>query len=120
MLAYRTTAYNFGLLSSQYRLMSNMTKMVKPSTCYYKVLNVSTTASVKDIKASYYQMAKKFHPDSFLSQDKKPTEAEFNEVDRKFKAITEAYSVLSDHEKRTKYDQLIFGDSAQTPRDFDN
>ena len=105
MLAYRTTAYNFGLLSSQFRLMSsNMTKMVKPSTCYYKVLNVSTTASVKDIKASYYQMAKKFHPDSFLSQDKKPTEAEFNEVDKKFKAITEAYSVLSDLEKRTKYD----------------
>jgi DnaJ-class molecular chaperone len=70
--------------------------MVRPSTCYYKVLNVSTQSQSKEIKQSYYQLAKKYHPDSFLNKTSVPSESEFNEIDLKFKAITEAYSVLSD------------------------
>lgn len=97
------------------------TKIAKPVTCYYKVLNVSTTAIPKDIKASYYQLAKKYHPDSFLSKsDTPPSEEEFNEIDKKFKAITEAYSILSDNGKRKQYDRIIFGESADTPKDFEN
>lgn len=96
--------------------------MVRPTTCYYKVLNVSTTAPSKEIKHAYYQLAKKYHPDAFLSKDDKkpPTESEFNEVDKKFKSITEAYSVLSDIEKRQQYDRLIFGEAADTPKEFEN
>ena len=57
-------------------------------------------------------MAKKYHPDAFLKNKEKPSEAEFDEIDKKFKLITEAYSILSDVEKRTKYDTLIFGESS--------
>lgn len=52
--------------------------------------------------------------------EKPPTEAEFFQIDSKFKAITEAYSILSDPEKRKQYDILIFGDAADTPRSFGN
>lgn len=66
-------------------------------------------------------MAKKYHPDSFMSKaEKPPTESEFLQIDLKFKAITEAYSILSDADKRKQYDILIFGDAADTPRSFGN
>jgi DnaJ-class molecular chaperone len=78
------------------RTFSNL---VKPATCYYKVLNISTQADRKEIKSSYYQLAKKYHPDTIMGNHK-PTEAQFKEIDSKFKAITEAYSVLSDQTKR--------------------
>ena len=94
--------------------------MIRPQTCYYKVLNVSTQSQPKEIKQAYYQLAKKYHPDSFLTNNKAPSEAEFNEIDLKFKGITEAYSVLSDSEKRAQYDRLIFGEGADTSREFNN
>ena len=64
---------------------------------YYKILNVDRKASKDDIKKAYRKLALKFHPDRNPG-DKK---AEDN-----FKEINEAYQVLSDPEKRSRYDQL--------------
>ncbi|AYV83559.1 MAG: DnaJ domain protein [Hyperionvirus sp.] len=65
---------------------------------YYNILNVAKDASAKDIKNSYYKLAKKWHPDSHPEEDKaKATE--------KFKEIVEANEVLSNKEKREIYDK---------------
>jgi curved DNA-binding protein len=62
---------------------------------YYKVLGLSKSASAADIKKSYRKLARKYHPD--LNPNDKDAE-------RKFKQINEAHEVLSDPEKRKKYD----------------
>ena len=64
---------------------------------YYKVLGVSKGATDKEIKRAYRQLARKYHPD--VNPDDKQSE-------ERFKAINEAYEVLSDPTKRQKYDQL--------------
>jgi DnaJ-class molecular chaperone len=64
-------------------------------TNYYIVLGVDNTASFAEIKAAYRQLAKKFHPDK--NQGNKAAEDFFKEVQQ-------AYGVLSDPEKRRKYD----------------
>lgn len=63
---------------------------------YYEVLGVSKDASADEIKKAYRQCAKKYHPD--LNPGDKTAEA-------KFKEANEAYEVLSDSEKRARYDQ---------------
>jgi len=65
---------------------------------YYKILGVSKTATEKDVKAAYRRLARKWHPD-LNPQNKKVSE-------QKFKEINEANEVLSDAEKRKKYDEL--------------
>lgn len=62
----------------------------------YKVLGVSRTASDADIKKAYRKLAMKWHPDQ--NPDNKEV------AEREFKAISEAYSVLSDPDKRRTYD----------------
>src|SRR3979411_1677364 len=64
---------------------------------YYETLGVSKTASDDEIKSAFRKLARKYHPD--VAKDKKTAE-------EKFKQINEAYEVLSDPEKRKKYDQL--------------
>jgi len=64
---------------------------------YYDTLNVSRSATEKEIKASYRKMARQFHPDA--NKGNKQSE-------EKFKEITEAYEVLKDPEKRKRYDKL--------------
>ena len=64
---------------------------------YYKILGVSKTATSGEIKKTYRKLARKYHPD--LNPGDKSAEAHFKE-------INEAYEVLSDSEKRTKYDQF--------------
>lgn len=71
---------------------------------YYEVLGLSRGASDADIKKAYRALAKKYHPD-MNPGDK--------EAEQKFKEINEAYAVLSDAEKRQKYDQ--FGHAAFDP-----
>lgn len=68
---------------------------------YYEVLGVAKTASDDEIKKAYRKLAKQYHPDL------NPGNAE---AEAKFKEAGEAYSVLSDSEKRAKYDQ--FGHAA--------
>ncbi|MEY2546489.1 MAG: curved DNA-binding protein [Verrucomicrobiota bacterium] len=64
---------------------------------YYETLGVSKTASADEIRSAFRKLARKYHPD--VAKDKKAAE-------EKFKQINEAYEVLSDPEKRKKYDQL--------------
>jgi len=64
---------------------------------YYETLGVSKTASEEEIRSAFRKLARKYHPD--VAKDKKTAE-------EKFKQINEAYEVLSDPEKRKKYDQL--------------
>jgi DnaJ-class molecular chaperone len=64
---------------------------------YYKVLGVAKNASADDIKKAFRKLARKYHPD-VNPGDKRSEE--------KFKEINEAYEVLSDAEKRRKYDTL--------------
>jgi len=64
---------------------------------YYKILGVDKNATKDDIKKVYRRLAKKYHP------DKNPGDKASEE---KFKEVTEANEVLSDPEKRKKYDQL--------------
>ncbi len=77
---------------------------------YYNTLGVSKEASQDDIKKSFRQLAKKYHPDS-TSEDKKVAE-------EKFKQISEAYEVLSDPDKRRLYDQTGTVDFGQGRQDF--
>ena len=63
---------------------------------YYEVLGVSKSASESEIKSAYRKLAKKYHPDV------NPGDAE---AEKKFKEASEAYAVLSDPEKKSKYDQ---------------
>lgn len=63
---------------------------------YYEVLGVAKGASEDEIKKAYRQMAKKYHPD--LNPGDKEAEARFKEVN-------EAYEVLSDSQKKARYDQ---------------
>ncbi len=66
---------------------------------YYEILGVSRDADEKKIKAAYRKLARKWHPDLHSGKDKEAAE-------EKFKSINEAYEVLSDSEKRGKYDRL--------------
>lgn len=63
---------------------------------YYSVLGLSRTADENEIKRKYREMARKVHPDVNKAAD----------AEERFKAVNEAYQVLSDPEKRTRYDRF--------------
>ena len=71
---------------------------------YYEVLGVAKTASADDIKSAYRKLALKWHPDRWVNG----TDAEKKSAEENFKEAAEAYSILSDPDKRAKYDQFGF------------
>lgn len=70
---------------------------VKPPSDFYKILNVSRTATKHEIKQAYRKLAMALHPDK---TDGDPHKANV------FKFASEAYTILSDHSKRTAYDTI--------------
>ncbi len=82
---------------------------------YYKILGVERSANADDVRKAYRKLAMKYHP------DRNPGDKQSEE---KFKEINEAYQVLSDTQKRARYDQLgsAYSNWQQrggTPGDFD-
>jgi len=75
---------------------------------YYKILGVDKTIPQKDVKKAYLKRAKQFHPD--LHPDDPKAKA-------KFQALTEAYDVIGDPEKRAKYDK--YGERWRQAEQFD-
>lgn len=71
---------------------------------YYEILGIDKNADTDTIKRAYRQLAKKYHPDL------NPGDAE---AEKHFKEVNEAYSILSDPDKKAKYDQ--FGHAAFDP-----
>jgi curved DNA-binding protein len=82
---------------------------------YYEILQVPRSATADDIKKSYRKLARKYHPDLNPS-DKEAAE--------KFREVQEAYEVLSDDEKRKRYDRLganwKAGEQFRPPPDWQN
>jgi curved DNA-binding protein len=82
---------------------------------YYKILGVAQNANEKEIKRAYRKLAQQYHP------DKNPGN---KEAEAKFKEIGEAYAVLSDSDKRAKYDRFgaqweQYAQAGGSPGDFD-
>jgi len=73
---------------------------------YYEILGVAREATAEEIKKSFRQLARKYHPDVNPGNDA---------AEETFKDINEAYDVLSDDTKRAEYDQLIFGRAKKRP-----
>ena len=64
---------------------------------YYQVLGVSRDASQEEVRSAYRKLARKYHPDVNPNN---------REAEERFKSINEAYEVLRDKDKRSKYDRL--------------
>ena len=75
---------------------------------YYKTLGVAKGASADEIKKSYRQLARKYHPDANKGDSK---------AEERFKEISEAYNVLSDEKRRKEYDEArtLFGGGPRMP-----
>lgn len=80
-------------------------------THYYEILEIQPTATLDEIKKSYRKLAIKHHPDKNFGD---------KTCEEKFKQISEAYSILSDPEKRNKYDLFGKNSSQEKKDDFDN
>src|SRR5512141_2185204 len=65
---------------------------------YYQILGLPKSASADDIKKAYRRLARQYHPDMHSGAKK-------SEMEKKFKELNEAQEVLSDPDKRKKYDQ---------------
>lgn len=73
--------------------------MAETKRDYYEVLGLQKSASADEIKRAYRQMAKKYHPDMNPGD---------SDAEQKFKEVNEAYAILSDEDKKAKYDQYGF------------
>lgn len=73
---------------------------------YYEILEVSPTASARQIKNNYHKLAKIYHPDVYKGKDT-----------NKFKQIQEAYQILKNQLKRREYDQQTRGVKPNIPEE---
>jgi curved DNA-binding protein CbpA len=71
---------------------------------FYEVLGLTPTCSQNDVKSAYKKLAKKYHPDRNIDSIEEP-----KVIEDRFKLIVEAYSVLSDTQKRKEYDISLQG-----------
>lgn len=76
---------------------------------WYQVLGISRQATEEEMKSAYRKLAKKYHPDAHPGNQ---------ECEQKFREISEAYSILSDTDKRKEYDEKLngFGKGKQTEK----
>jgi len=81
---------------------------------YYKVLGVAKDATDYDIKKAYRKLALQFHPDKNSESEESKAEAE-----KKFKEVGEAYAILSDENKRKRYDMGVDDENGGMPADVD-
>ena len=95
-LRARTTDGRAGPAAGATRAFSSSGRVAAAPSNPYETLGVSRDASAKDIKNAYYQLAKKFHPDT--NKDPKAKE--------RFVEIQSAYDILSDEQKRRTFDQF--------------
>lgn len=83
---------------------------INPEKDYYKILGLTEEATLAQIKAAYYKLAKKWHPDLFQQK----SESELTEARTVFREIQEAHEVLSDSNKKNEYDlQRNYGTSGR-------
>ena len=82
---------------------------------YYKLLNIQRSASQKQIRLAYFNMAKRHHPD--LNQHK--SEQEYEASNKMFQSINDAYQILSDRASKQRYDDLV-GNSEAKAFDIDS
>ena len=74
---------------------------------YYETLGVDRNANEEELKKAYRRLARQHHPDTHSGEKEK------KDAEEKFKEINEAYAVLSDQDKRRRYDAFGHADGAQ-------
>lgn len=77
----------------------------------YKILEVTRDADQDDIRKAYRKLALKYHPDKQGGK----SDAEIEAASTKFKAISEAYEILSDTEKKARYDSGVEVEDIDNP-----
>jgi len=84
---------------------------INPEKDYYKILGLTDDATLAQIKAAFYKLAKKWHPDLF----QQAPENELTEARAMYREIQEAHEVLSDNNKKNEYDmQRKYGSTGRT------
>src|SRR5947208_8192897 len=74
---------------------------------YYDVLGVDKNANDDELKKAFRRLARQFHPDTMTGEQEKKA------AEEKFKEINEAYAVLSDQDKRRRYDAFGHADGGE-------
>jgi curved DNA-binding protein CbpA len=75
---------------------------------FYEILGVDPSASTEEIREAFRRLARQEHPDRYMGAERARAEA-------RFQAITEAYNVLSDPEKKTRYDEASSAGASAPP-----
>uniref|UniRef100_A0A0D6R8G5 J domain-containing protein n=1 Tax=Araucaria cunninghamii TaxID=56994 RepID=A0A0D6R8G5_ARACU len=78
--------------------------------CFYSVLGLQKDCSASDVRCAYRKLAKKWHPDKCGANDSSGDSTKSEDAKTRFQAIQEAYSVLSDNNKRLMYDAGVYDD----------